>query len=288
MRTLRIVLAVAALAAGLARPCAAQARTNWGPACGVPDTTVHKLPFSREENADGAKFVWFSNCRAGLRYPYTPTAMVPESRYFTEIDGKGATPVQPGDIAWWPWFMAVSAGPDGPLGVVGPPLALADVLPWFGAPRWFRRVATTDSAAAVAPPTKWGFPWRPGDAPPPVAGLHLLASRAGIDSALGAPADSESLGGAWSLRFPKKGVSVVYARLDGAAIIYLKTREAGDIGGVRLGDTRESVLARWGAPSVADGANALYQAGPWLVVLTLDGAHARVAALGLGRVGGQD
>lgn len=68
MRPLRAALAATALVL-VPHLVKAQATENWDPACGVPDTTVHHLPFTHEENLDGAKFIWFTNCRAGHRYP---------------------------------------------------------------------------------------------------------------------------------------------------------------------------------------------------------------------------
>ncbi len=133
------------------------------------------------------------------------------------------------------------------------------------------------------------FPWNAGDPPPPVAGVPLGASRARLDSLLGVPDDSERLGEhGWGFEFHKKGLSIVYTPLDGAAIIYLLRRDAGDIGGVRLGDTHDAVLGRWGKPTTTGGPNSLYIAGKWVVVVTTDSAATHVVQLGLGRVGDQD
>jgi hypothetical protein len=105
---------------------------------------------------------------------------------------------------------------------------------------------------------------------------------------LGAPDDSQQIGDGWALKFRNKGLSIVYTQPDGAAIIYLLRRNAGDIGGVRLGDKYDTVLARWGKPTNTGGPNSLYIAGKWVVVVTVDSVTTRVVQLGLGRVGDSD
>jgi len=127
------------------------------------------------------------------------------------------------------------------------------------------------------------FPWKSGDAPPAVAGIRLGDDRARLEAVLGKPSETQKLGeDAWAFTYRKRGVQVLYTPLDGAAIIYLQSRAAGDIGGVRLGDAREDVLARWGNPSSGQGETALYLAGSWVVVLKLD-QNGQVKQLALGR-----
>ena len=106
----------------------------------MPDTSVHRLPFTAEANADGARFVWFANCRAGLPYAYVRTADVPRSSDFTEIDGRTpSSPPRAGDVAWWPSFMGTISGPGGHVMTPEGPLALDDLTKRFGTPRYFRR-----------------------------------------------------------------------------------------------------------------------------------------------------
>ncbi len=111
------------------------------PQCTMPDTSVHALPFSREDDADGARYVWFTNCRAGLPYAYVKAKDIPQSRAFRELDPKlpGELP-RGGDIVWWPTFVAVIETADGP--TVGPAgrLTLANLTRDLGQPpRFFRR-----------------------------------------------------------------------------------------------------------------------------------------------------
>ena len=139
--------------------------------------------------------------------------------------------------------------------------------------------------AASAGAQQGKFPWKAGDPPPRVGGVPLAASRTRLDSLLGTPSDSQQIGtDGWAFGFRSRGLSVVYTPLDGAAVIYLLRRDVGDIGGVRLGDSKDAVLGRWGVPSKTDGPNALYVAGTWVVVITFDSAGTHVVGLGLGRV----
>jgi hypothetical protein len=105
------------------------------------DTSAQQLPFSKEENADGARFVWFVNCRAGHPYPYTKTAEIPRSPYFTEVDSTtpGGGP-RAGDAVWWPQYMAIVASGDGPVLTPEGPVPLAELVQRYGAPRFYRRL----------------------------------------------------------------------------------------------------------------------------------------------------
>lgn len=147
---------------------------------------------------------------------------------------------------------------------------------------WFLGIALLQ---VLAGPAHGGeFPWKPGDAPPPVAGIHLGDGRVRLAAVLGQPSGTEKLGeDALALTYRKRGVQVLYAPLDGVAIIYLLTRAAGDIDGVRLGDTRQKVLARWGDPPSVGGPMAIYRAGDWGVFVKL-GEDDKVKQLGIGRI----
>src|SRR5574341_1957707 len=127
-----------------------------------------------------------------------------------------------------------------------------------------RPLAALALALLLAAQSQGSFPWKAGDPPPTVAGVPLGASRVMLDSLLGKPDRTQRLGiGATALFYTPKGVSVVYGERDGASVIYLLRRDAGDIGGVRLGDANDSVLAKWGPPSDTGEGTSLYVAGPW-------------------------
>jgi tetratricopeptide (TPR) repeat protein len=60
------------------------------------------LPFSDQEDRDGAMYVWFILGQAGIGYPYTAADDLPRSGLFARV----ATPRE-GDIAWWPGHVAL-------------------------------------------------------------------------------------------------------------------------------------------------------------------------------------
>ena len=62
------------------------------------------LPFTPEENADGARFVWYVLQRSSMEFDYLPADHFPESPNFAVIEhGLQNT----GDVAWWPRMMAI-------------------------------------------------------------------------------------------------------------------------------------------------------------------------------------
>jgi thioredoxin 1 len=129
------------------------------------------------------------------------------------------------------------------------------------------------------------LPWRAGDAPPTVAGLGLGAARRTIDSVLGAPESVRALSpGVEMLRYDSRGIALVYSKVDSLAVAYLVTREAGNVGGTRVGDTRDSVVARWGDPTGVQDNTTLYQVGRWAILVWLDSTRSRVRLLGVARV----
>jgi len=69
-----------------------------------PASADSNLPFTAEENADGARFVWYVLKRSGMAFDYVPAASFQESPSFRPIEhGLQGT----GDVAWWPQMMAI-------------------------------------------------------------------------------------------------------------------------------------------------------------------------------------
>ncbi len=62
------------------------------------------LPFTAQENADGARFVWYVLQRSGMEFDYLPADLFPESSSFKVIE-HGLQDA--GDVAWWPRMMAI-------------------------------------------------------------------------------------------------------------------------------------------------------------------------------------
>jgi hypothetical protein len=146
---------------------------------------------------------------------------------------------------------------------------------------WLVFLISLQSTTAVAKDGQ--FPWHDGDKSPSIAGIHLGDNRSRLDSVLGPPTSTHKLDDdGLTLTYEKQGIMVLYAYLDHSAVIYLLTRSAGNIGGIRIGDKREKVLEQWGPPSSAQGDTALYRAGDWVVVIKLD-QNQMVVQLGIGR-----
>jgi hypothetical protein len=128
-------------------------------------------------------------------------------------------------------------------------------------------------------------PWKAGDQPPALLGLHLGDSRAKLDSVMGRADGSQTLGeGVVALSYSARHVTVTWARADGVATIDLRSRDAGEIGGLRVGDTIESLIQKWGQPDRGENNVGLYIFGPWAVVVRSDSTGQRIAMLTLGRV----
>jgi hypothetical protein len=134
---------------------------------------------------------------------------------------------------------------------------------------------TPDSGVSYYRPVRpWPFPWESGDPPPAVAGLSLGDSRARLDSVMGEPESVRNLGAVDIFGYRGGSIRISYAELGGVAAIDLKTREAGEIGGVRVGDSLSSVFERWGAPNGGGGRVSLYIVD-WWVVATYSGTRPR-------------
>jgi hypothetical protein len=128
------------------------------------------------------------------------------------------------------------------------------------------------------------FPWKQGDKPPVIAGVKLGMSKEALLKLHGKPTQIQKLGeDSLAYTFNPKGITALWAPLDGVAIIYVETRDAADIGGVRIGDSKSEIVARWGVPPSIDGPTAIYRAGYWGVVVRIDETD-HIVQLGLGRL----
>jgi hypothetical protein len=132
------------------------------------------------------------------------------------------------------------------------------------------------------------LPWKHGDKPPTLAGFTLYEKPAAARARLGADVTVDTLGSgpdaALSFTSRKRGISFVASKADGVAIIYVTSRDAGMLDSVRVGDSRQRVLARWGEPSAVQGSNAVWMVDEWVIVVQL-GEGNEIVRLGLGRQG---
>ena len=125
------------------------------------------------------------------------------------------------------------------------------------------------------------FPWTTSDPAPAVAGIHLGALRAALAATLGAPSDSQVTAGFTVLRFPTRGLVIRLVNGGLTEGIYLTTPEAGSLGGIKVGDSKVDVTARWGQPTTTQGANAAYVLPQWSVVIQWDPSGKSVAQVAL-------
>ena len=133
-----------------------------------------------------------------------------------------------------------------------------------------------------------GFPWKAGDAPPALAGFRLGQNLAKARAAMRGPIQTDSIGtGAgrgYAYTTRDHTLSILGVPSEGVGIITVRRRALGVVGGVRVGDSCESVLKRWGRPSSGDAQVALWIAGKWLVSARCDKSR-RVSELSVGNVG---
>jgi hypothetical protein len=105
------------------------------------------LPFTEEEDLDGAMYVWFILNQSGIRVPYASAAVFSKSPFFTRVDQP-----QNGDIAWWKGFTAIVAlKPGVVLRTATGELALKALEKKYGKAGWYRYAGNTDAQAAVQP-----------------------------------------------------------------------------------------------------------------------------------------
>jgi hypothetical protein len=102
---------------------------------------------------------------------------------------------------------------------------------------------------------------------------------------MGPPDGTQVLGeGSVALSYSARHATVSWASLDGVAIIDLRSRDAGEIGGLRVGDSIESLVAHWGQPDRGENNVGLYLFGWWTVVVRADDTGSRIVMLSLGRI----
>jgi hypothetical protein len=77
------------------------------------------------------------------------------------------------------------------------------------------------------------------------------------------------------------GIGIIAARKEGVGVIFVTNRTAGALGGIRIGDSHESVVAKWGVPASGNKRNGLWLAGKYVITITFD-EKGRVSRLGIG------
>ena len=94
-------------------------------------------PFTKAQNTDGARYVWFIFSRAGFAFPYTPARSFPPVNQFKEVPAASA---QQADVVWWPTLMGGYSGPaDRRVQVADGSLSLDSLIKVKGRPKFFRK-----------------------------------------------------------------------------------------------------------------------------------------------------
>ena len=121
---------------------------------------------------------------------------------------------------------------------------------------------------------------------PILAGFRINESTSTARRRLGAQVVTDSLGSGpdalVSLSNPTTGITVIAGPVDGVGIILVTRRDAGALDGIKVGDRRSAVIARWGPPAAGSESAGLWIAGKWVITVTFDG-EGRVARLGIGQ-----
>ena len=91
------------------------------------------LPFTAEENADGARFVWFVYGTVGYSYDYVSTKEFPSSPAFKLV----ANVPQDQDIAWWPDFIGLYSAKSRSVSFRGQKFSIADLEKEKGPAKYF-------------------------------------------------------------------------------------------------------------------------------------------------------
>jgi hypothetical protein len=116
----------------------AETKSAYAQKSGTPGPAAssgNSFPFTKAQNLDGARFVWYAAEKAGLGYDYVSADALPASVQFHEE----ATP-RNGDVAWWPGYIALTLMKDGePMQFITAEAVRSDAVmeAIYGKPRFF-------------------------------------------------------------------------------------------------------------------------------------------------------
>jgi predicted Zn-dependent protease len=121
-----------------------------------------------------------------------------------------------------------------------------------------RRVAASKPDVSGATP----------NAGPAIGGVALGASRTSVAATLGVAAGERQVEGGVLLHYPSRGLIVGFGADGRVALIALTTTAAGDIEGVRVGDSIKTALAKWGQPTEQGESMFAFDRGGWAVIVS--------------------
>ena len=127
----------------------------------------------------------------------------------------------------------------------------------------------------------------PTSAPPPpvVAGITLGLPGDSVVRALGPPDSVRDWprGAIW--RYAAKGLTLFVGSHQGVTALQLDTSEAGDIDGVRVGDSIQVARRRWGWPSERQDRFLIYGRAGWMIGVRLGDPNGRILRLEIAAAG---
>lgn len=120
---------------------------------------------------------------------------------------------------------------------------------------------------------------------PALAGFRLGEPSEPAQARLGTPVTIDTLGSGpdavVSLMNDSTGINLFVSRSQGVGVIMVTRGDAGALDGIRVGDSRAKVVARWGPPAAGGARAGLWSAGTALISAALDDRE-RVTRLGIG------
>jgi hypothetical protein len=146
------------------------------------------------------------------------------------------------------------------------------------------RIAISIALLAATPAAAKPFPWGPRDKPPAVAGISLRDSEQHALDVLGPPDEATQTAAGEVLEYAARGLEVT-ATPQGVSAIRLRTPDAGEIGGIRVGNPARDVILKWGVPRGGEGRTAIFGNGEWTISVTLHEKYSTVVELTLASAG---
>ncbi len=136
--------------------------------------------------------------------------------------------------------------------------------------------------ARATEPQRGSPPWRPSDRAPTLAGIRLGMPCDALDSTRGPARDTLKTHNL-TLRYYPVGPRVECWN-DSVGALLLVLRKDGELGGIRVGDSADSVQVHWGPPTGTTGNMRVYRFDRWAIWLLLADTGDCIVGLRLGVV----
>ena len=118
---------------------------------------------------------------------------------------------------------------------------------------------------------------------PSIAGLRLGGAQEQVVAALGRPPEAGRIEGHIVWRYQQRGITVVFDGSARVAMLIMTEPSAGTVDGVKVGDSVNAAVARWGAPSDRDAGMLFFLRGGWFI--SVEDTGGTISALGIGGTG---